>query len=404
MSENYELTAPTNIYKTVDGVKSNYKNIYVNDAKFEEYYDNSVTVKNPVVNAMEDYEVTDHIQEKINWFRTIDIMIVTGTGYTSDFDAHLMKGWGNWRNKSDIAVDSRVMLYMDDLTKIGMTYSQNYGFAWDEVASSGPLGKVADMAKQLQNTAIMMAAATGASINVDASTPMGTYQKVPYIKSIDPFKVEPNSLTFTFNFGQAGLFSGEQEVVRPVLALAKIFVPDSVYSGLSVPSQATVYKNIAANMNGIVSKTLNNIETYTKQFAESAAADFDITDLGGSLAKIGGDAVGTASNIATNFVKDMYKTIDSGLAASMKSVKSIMLRVGRYCLPAVFPSEVSWNFDFSHVDEYGFPCKGSITFSGLQAPRAGYKKGFSFSDDTAGTSANTKNQEAEEKKQMQLML
>lgn len=362
-----------------------YKNIYITDPKFENYYINHVSVPNPVVDVM-DSSITGegiHAQESINYFRTIDIKIVQDAGAYTSWYANKTKGWGNWRTRSGVKVDDRVTLYMDDLSKIGMTYSQNFGYAWDEIAGSGAIGKVTEMAKKIQNNAAMITAATGNTMNVDSSTPMGKYQKVPYIKSVEPFKIEPSSLTFSFNFGQAGIFSGEQEVVRPILALARIFLPyqtpykdDGTGGGdwlnLAAPTQAQVYANIAAVMGGFISEQGKNLSDKLSKMGSALKEDFDISHPVDSSKKALGDGAAAASNIATTFIKGLYKRIDQGLKTSMKNNStSIILRIGRYQLPPCFPSSVSWNFDFTQVDEYGFPRGGTITFEGLQSPKCG---------------------------------
>ena len=55
-----------------------YKNIYISDPKFENYYINHVSVPNPVVDAMDSAIAGEgtHAQESVNYFRTIDIKIV----------------------------------------------------------------------------------------------------------------------------------------------------------------------------------------------------------------------------------------------------------------------------------------------------------------------------------------
>lgn len=363
-----------------------YKNIYVSDPSFENYYINHVSVPNPVVDAMDSSIAGegDHAQESINYFRTIDIKVTQSADAYTSWYANKTKGWGNWRTRSGVKVDDRVTLYMDDLSKIGMTYSQNFGYAWDEIAGSGAIGKVAEMAKKIQNNAAMLAATGNSSMNVDTSTPMGKYQKVPYIKSVEPFKIEPSSLTFNFNFGQAGIFSGEQEVVRPILALASIFLPYQTpyknddsggdWLNLAAPTQAQVYANIARIMNSdnfFISQK-NALANNLKEMGAELKENFNISTPLGSTKDTLATGAATASNLATQFIKGLYKRIDLGLKESMnKNSTSIILRVGRYQLPPCFPSSVSWNFDFSQVDEYGFPRGGTITFEGLQSPKCG---------------------------------
>src|SRR5574344_56582 len=363
-----------------------YKNIYVSDPSFENYYISHVSVPNPVVDAMDSSIAGegDHAQESINYFRTIDIKVTQSADAYTSWYANKTKGWGNWRTRSGVKVDDRVTLYMDDLSKIGMTYSQNFGYAWDEVAGSGAIGKVAEMAKKIQNNAAMLAATGNSSMNVDTSTPMGKYQKVPYIKSVEPFKIEPSSLTFNFNFGQAGIFSGEQEVVRPILALACIFLPYQTpykdddsggdWLNLAAPTQAQVYANIARIMNSdnfFISQK-NALANNLKEMGAELKENFNISTPLDSTKDTLATGAATASNLATQFTKGLYKRIDLGLKESMnKNSTSIILRVGRYQLPPCFPSSVSWNFDFSQVDEYGFPRGGTITFEGLQSPKCG---------------------------------
>lgn len=362
-----------------------YKNIYISDPSFENYYINHVSVPNPVVDTMDSSIAGEgvHAQESINYFRTIDIMVTHSANAYTSWYANKTNGWGNWRNNS-IKVDDRVMLYIEDISKIGMTYSQNFGYAWDEIAGSGAIGKVAEMAKKIQNNAAMLAATGDSSMNVDTSTPMGKYQKVPYIKSVEPFKIEPSSLTFSFNFGQAGIFSGEQEVVRPILALARIFLPYQTpykdddsggdWLNLAAPTQAQVYANIAGIMNSdsFFTSQKNALANNLKAIGAELKENFSLSNPLDSTKDTLTTGAVTASNMATQFIKGLYKRIDLGLKKSMdENSTSIILRIGRYQLPPCFPSSVSWNFDFTQVDEYGFPRGGTITFEGLQSPKCG---------------------------------
>ena len=68
---------------------------------------------------------------------------------------------------------------------------------------------------------------------------------------------------------------------------------------------------------------------------------------------------------------DLKISFYEDLVHDVMNSKSIILRIGRYQLPPCFPSSVSWSFDFTQVDEYGFPRGGSITFEGLQSPKCG---------------------------------
>ena len=125
-------------------------------------------------------------------------------------------------------------------------------------------------------------------------------------------------------------------------------------------------------MSGFISEQGKNLSDKLSEMGSALKEDFDISHPIDSSKKALGDGAAAASNIATTFIKGLYKRIDQGLKTSMeKNSKSIILRIGRYQLPPCFPSSVSWNFDFTQVDEYGFPRGGTITFEGLQSPKCG---------------------------------
>ena len=73
-----------------------YKNIYITDPKFENYYINHVSVPNPVVDVMDSSIAGEgiHAQESINYFRTIDIKVTQSADAYTSWYANKTTGWG----------------------------------------------------------------------------------------------------------------------------------------------------------------------------------------------------------------------------------------------------------------------------------------------------------------------
>ena len=59
------------------------------------------------------------------------------------------------------------------------------------------------------------------------------------------------------------------------------------------------------------------------------------------------------------------------LALSQAGTRLLTFSVGKQTVGPLYVKTISWNFDFSSVDQYGYPCSGKITFSGLESPHVG---------------------------------
>jgi hypothetical protein len=66
--------------------------------------------------------------------------------------------------------------------------------------------------------------------NSNGATWISKYQNPKVFKNVTEIKSDGN-LKFVFTFGQAGLFSGLEEVVKPIIAIAGMFAPQMVKSG-----------------------------------------------------------------------------------------------------------------------------------------------------------------------------
>ena len=184
--------------------------------------------------------------DNVNRARFTDLAIVRGTDDLSKVvaqtgDVHLLRSsaFGNWRKfkvNGFTEISQRVMLQATKIQK--PEYSVNYtmdGLGDTILKVGGGIGeklqKMSDTINGLVGFGASLGIGTGGNINqslLDKTLPgerMALYQKMPVV---DTTKTETSggfeSVEFGFKFGQAGIFSGEEEVVKPILALVYPFL------------------------------------------------------------------------------------------------------------------------------------------------------------------------------------
>jgi hypothetical protein len=327
--------------------------LYRDDATTRQTFSSDVGVTNPVRATMEKSDgfasqpLTDHAYEYINKFKICEIAM--GSAGAARPIEPSNGDWGNWRtsNPAGIPVFGNVFLFPDDKT-FQFSYTNNFGKAWEAVDPGGISSKVS----QLAETARSFQAVLGSNMSTTvAGKLMSRYKEAPSWTGTDPIKIGSN-LKFTFQFGQAGVFSGEHEVVRPILALASLWVPiktdESYYRGiLPTPPFMQMMALKTFNQEGGIGSLINELLS------------------GGSE---GGVVAGAIQGV-TNVEQKLIKIQELAIAASLDAAgsRALYIRMGRLVMGPYIVKDVNWDFDFTHTDEYGFPYKGSITFGGLES-------------------------------------
>ena len=294
-----------------------------------------------------DYLKYADLDDKFNLFHLVDA--VEDNGYFSNwrnFKSDYERSANNSNNDSIFKVSKKIKLYLDN-TNIPTGYSYD-------------LGKISDLTKSgafsaLQNIAEGVAQFTAALRSVkeysnggsgDAKIENG-YQarinplkNVPYFQNLSTSTID--SLSFTFSWGQFGLYNCELEVVKPVFALANCF-------GYSIDNEGYIQTPFDPKFD-VVTKA------YSKLF--STANKKTITD----AAKNSSNSQ-TISGIGTLTKKlnEIYTEV-----AGSTSVPAALIRIGGGVFGPVYVSEVNWEFDYSQQDKYGMPYKSKVMLNGIK--------------------------------------
>ena len=322
--------------------------------------DNNTTTPSPVNNSLqnaEDGDLSENSEEYINKFKTCDLRIVSLSSYEG-MSWNVAGDFGNWRNYSDIIVNNNVILYPDS-KEISLSYKYEWGNTFESVLNN----KIFSTVSETATMARLFGQAVGAN-SVAQGVSVPKYKKVPAFKDADALSV-PSSIKFNFQFGQAGLFSAEQEVVRPIIALAKIFAPYNDGSGSflksMIPSNEEQMSIVASHIAGTVGGALKALLTPTGD--SSGSGDGTDTAAQDPFQSIAG---GIASK-ATAVQNALMEGLNSAMRDALSRSKGVQIRFGRFCLPACVVGGVNFNFDFSKVDDYGFPYKGYLELTGLES-------------------------------------
>jgi len=332
--------------------------LYIPDSERDKIKEH-VGTDNPLYKALDkitvsgtEYNMSDHTYEYINRFKVCDIAIASlGSGALLSLNNNL---WGRWRtsNPASIIVSPNVFLFPSEKS-FSFGYSHDYGSAWEKLTSGGLLSKVQQASEAMRSIAMMMGDSGGAV----AGRFIPRFVNAPSWNKTNPLKLS-SSLKFEFKFGQAGLFSGEEEVVRPILALASLLAPlqagpDNYFRG-PVPTPPTYLMNFLSKVPDMVGNIFDEITS----------------DTDGKEGTFFGGLVGKLTNIENDLIRGQNQAIQdtlNGTGDAGGGSRGLFVRMGRMSWGPALVKDINWDFNFEQVDEYGFPYQGSITFSGLES-------------------------------------
>lgn len=348
--------------------------VYIDDNSFESFYKTSVTAPNPVAQSLKDSEYgneSEHVQPYVNQFKTVDIMFSRTFPIRSIcWNPSVASNFGNWKTAGGIKVHKNVFLQMED-AKIEAGIEQTFENLWDKILSN----KIISVVDKAAQDARMFASAVSGDDKTKAGKGFPKYRNVMVLKDVSTLNL-PSTLAFTFNYGSAGLYSCEQEVVRPILALAKLFSPQNIgnfeYGNAPTTEYALtkVGKNIVKALTGTAKSLVSNFDKANKKSDDGSDEDNGVGGLVGAAKK--------AADGLTSLQEKIYEIVNDSASDILNGgeYRTLTLRIGRMVLPSMLPSTVKFTFDFTQVDEYGFPYKGTITFDGLQTPTVGDQSMF----------------------------
>jgi len=329
--------------------------VNVSDSKSVEIFHTDVGTLNPIYDTLEGSRNSDeknHVYEYINKFKICEIATTKVGRYPPLITSN---AWGNWRGNF---VNPNVYLFAEE-KNFQFSYKHKYGNAW-EAMNKGAIGMVRGALEAARSLDALAGGNAGSIPNAGRFMPQ--YSKAPVWESVDPIAL-PSSLKFNFNFGQAGIFSGEHEVVRPIIQLATLFAPvhdgEFYYRG-PVPTAPHFYANLFAQLGSKL-----------KGAKENMAAARNDGDSENDRSALSG-AVKALTAVEKELLKLMNDTIESTLGIGHDDKEkgfstALCLRMGRMTFGPAIVWDVNWSFDFTQVDEFGYPYKGSITFGGLES-------------------------------------
>jgi hypothetical protein len=322
------------------------KNLYRTDTQTRDQFPLHVGTPNPAWNYLHqgsshgEWDV--HPQQYINKFKVCEIQF-NDIGIPFQYIAPSTKDFGNWRYGS-IKVDENVLL-MTDSQSISGGFDHQVGKAFDGM-KPGFLNQV-EGALELAR----LATSKGADDSDTGGKFISRYREVPVWQGTTPNAM--GDIKFNFEFGMAGIYSGEHEVVRPIFALASLFTPKfqgANYLKGPAPTDASYFAEMVSTLVGKV-------------------GGMDIKDVMKDVGTALTGGVDKVVELATDVQKAIYGAIDQGIKSAAKKgpLYSIYIRYGRFVTGPYFVGGVHWDLDFSEVDEYGFPYKGTITLGGLKS-------------------------------------
>lgn len=367
-------------------------------------------------------DLDDHVQKDINKFKTVDLKI-SGAGGTMGWFA-TDSFFGNWRTTAGINVKNEVLPRLDT-TVIGFSCTQEFEPFWDKITGN----QIVSLIDKAASAARMFAGTTTSAIYVPA------YQKMPVLKGIGTLECM-SSVKFNFEFGQAGLYNALEEVVKPVIAIAKSFMPrgggtqtwgnapsieyalnetvksfiaevKKKFEGAAGEGTITSMKDIEELVNATPNdkkKTEARQNAGLKKLAES---DSDFANADVSTVKSAKDNIDSANaeaagktdekdkkneklanadsekawlesaaegiaGVLTGLQDFIYTALNNTASGMLGNYTGVVLRIGRFQTPSMIVKDVKFEFDFEEVDENGFPSKGSVELGGLESVKSAY--------------------------------
>lgn len=317
-------------------------------------------------------ELKDANMDLVNRARYVEVAIGTGADDLSKVVAktgatYLLSAssFGNWRKKaingfSDIS--ERIFLNTDKRPEA--SYSIQYNT--DSVKNAVLKNKLASTVSKVSDAVNTFAATGGALVGgADGKAIMeatitgeraSLYKDFPLIKPSESTTTASigSSVKFDFKFGQAGIFSGEEEVVKPILALVGPWaLKTGNYHSISGPFPTFSQASRVALLRTV--DIIGGNDSLLKQDTKSMEGNGNII-----------------SNAVTKFneiTDKLYALIDEVAETCFSTCTTMTFIVGGLVVGPFFPKKIDWSFDFDNVDEFGYPCAGSITFGDLTPVR-----------------------------------
>lgn len=343
-------------------------------------------LKNPILsnNALSGEDYDGNFSPYINKHKIVHVRVGAGD-YLNQMNAEQIDNWRKKSVNSLCDVDPHVVLISPSLD-FSFSQTVSYGKAMDPEemtkqyagnTGAGLLKKGSDMI----DNAVQLAAASGMATDKIMAAAGATYKsEYSGVKTFEGCEVTlPSAIKFEFSFGKYGLFDGRKEVVEPILALASIFSMQpmsmpGLYKG-PVPTASWMKVQVMKEMKDIikgsldVGKMVDSAKASIENLKEEVAEVMSEGDMMARATKAATKALETAVNVKSKAYAAFNAV--SQMALNQPGTRLLTFSVGKQIVGPLYVENVTWNFDFSSVDQFGYPCYGTIEYGKLSSPHIG---------------------------------
>lgn len=347
---------------------------------------NSEAVKNAKTSFFNPTSISDSQTEQeqqayspsINWAKVYQIGIQERkNGKNGGLDGVI--NWNAWRDKAYnglVNVNSNVQLITTAAPKITFEMDQRLdsNFSLEGLASKNNATKGIFSTIQEAHSTINAAAYTWSGFIGNKQEGLWKasqrYEGLHGWEGPGDFKMSADE-SFIFRFGQAGLYSGMEEVVKPIFALASLIAPHKVknymVSALAAPSEYIVGAMFAALKNefsikGAVTTAIDSVVTQSKDFVS------DLASGGASISSVAQNVTGIGLGAAVALNTFLAQAQDTSVKAALETSNLIYFKLGPMQMGPFYIKGVDINFDLKNTDSEGCPVEGSITFKEVFSP------------------------------------
>lgn len=279
---------------------------------------------------------------KVPSWKTIDFFM-GGTDLTSSTN-----GRTNWRT---ICVDdmdfsrnpvSNNVLLIPDRTDLVVSGGMNLNQMSAEQAGGGP-GGIMDIIKGAVEifTGAMAVPEWGAT----------TFQGLKELEL-------PGDYKFDFKFGNAGLYNGFEEVVKPIMALTTFFGVEAGggFAGHLKSGAASIRSPYPTEAQFLKERVMSGIAS-VKGTLKDGLFDGNEKGLAEQIAKVN-------SAVASAMAAGAYSVSTS------KWYRNLYLSWGRFVIGPMTYQGLEYGFNMNELDTYGWPVSGYFKVNGLKSMRA----------------------------------
>lgn len=274
------------------------------------------------------------------------------------------------------------LLELEDSSKISFSFENEYEYPIDVLT-----GKT-------QSTANLVVQAIQAGNNIMSNNAIGKtqqnqmdsvftsiYKSVPAYKGTSTLKI-PDTLTFTFYYGQKGFFDCFTEVVVPIICLAAYFLPTRNGGSLTDLPFPTSPKFLTSAMSSILAGSSGATE-YENNSSSSEGSEVEVDEAEKANQELNGKM--ESGNSFIKVAETIVSKLDSALGSSYDGSKFCQLELlgftkidkdtsisGSLKTPVFSVGKVGFSFDMSETVN-GYPMSGKLTLSDIQTPKVANK-------------------------------